>query len=130
MSLPNSFTTQSLGELTLQDDGQSYRPTNQNQYRFCFHPEGDSEDWPALIDARCPHLNGNWPSLLAQSPSAINQALAGHGKVDSDMKLEHITMEGRDKVILLLGLSESEGGLSLEVVLDGQDVIQSAEITR
>ena len=130
MSLPSSFTTQSLGELTLQDDGQSYCPTNENQYRFRFHPDGDPESWPSLIDGRCPHLNSNWPSLLAQNPSAINKVLEEAGKKGSDMQLRHLTMEGAGKAILLIGLSESEGGLSLEVVLDEQDAIQSAVITR
>lgn len=130
MSLPHSFRTQSLGELALQDDGQSYRPTNQNAYLFRFVAEGAPDTWTALIDQRCPHLNSNWPSLLAQNPAYLREALAAAGKVENDMKLKHLTMEGAHRAILLIGLGVSESEVSLEVTLDDKDAILSAELTR
>lgn len=130
MSLPLSFQTQSLGELVLQDDRQSYRPTNQNAYRFLFVAEGSPESWTALIDQRCPHLNSNWPSILAQNPAYLREALAAGGKVEKDMKLKHLTMQGSEKAILLISLGDSESEVSLEVILDGQDALLSAELTR
>lgn len=130
MSFPSAFQTQSLGELVLQDDGQSYRPTNQNAYRFLFVAEGAPESWTALIDQRCPHLNSHWPSILAQNPAYIREALAAGGKVEKDMKLKHLTMHGTGKAVLLIGLGSSESEVMLEVVVDGQDALCSAELTR
>ena len=131
MSLPKSFSTQSLGELALQDDGRHYRPTNQNQYLFLFEPSGgESQDWTSLIDQRVPHLNSNWPSILAQNPAYLRETLASQGKVERDMKLKHITLQGTQTAILLIALSTSESGVALEVILDEKDAILSAELTR
>ncbi len=134
MSLPSSFLTQSLGEFQLDDDGKSYRPTNQNRYRFLFQPgsKDESEEWIALIDHRAPLLNSRWPAILASAPDQLKEALSAIGQsgLSEESGLRHITLSSDGPAILLVGLSPSEESHSLEVALDDQGHVQTITPTR
>lgn len=132
MNLPPSFTTQSLGELQRQED--SYRPTNQNAHRFLFEPGHNVNpvNWISLIDERVPRLNSQWPTLLASEADKLKTCLAsiGQSSLSDKAGLKHITLSGEGDAILLISLSESEEGHSLEVLLDPNDRITAINATR
>lgn len=135
MSLPSSFSTQSLGELAQQDDGASYRPTNQNAHRFLFTPGSSASDpqaWTALIDDCIPALNSQWPTLLAADAERLKDCLGaiGQSSLGSEAQLKHITLNGQGESILLVALSESEEGHALEVQVDSDAQVTSLSLTR
>lgn len=134
MTLPPSFSTQSLGELSLLDSNDSYRPTNQNQHRFLFEPGKNSAPsaWTTIIDQRAPQLNSQWPAILASAPEQLKSALSaiGHSSLSDDAGLQHITLNGAGEAILLISLSKSEEGHSLEVAIDDQGLVTTINATR
>ncbi len=134
MNLPPSFSTQSLGELTLQDDQASYRPTNQNRYRFLFTPGKNINptSWITLIDQRAPQLNSQWPAIFASAPEKLKEALSaiGQDSLSEQAGLSHISLNGEGEAILLIGLSESEEAHSLEASLDEQGLVINITPTR
>ena len=134
MSLPSSFTTQSLGELKLLEGNAGYRPTNQNEHRFLFEPNkgDDSSSWITLIDQRAPQLNSQWPAILASAPDKLKAALTAIGQpsLSEEAGLQHITLNGEGEAILLIGLTKSEEGHSLEASLDDQGLVKDINPTR
>lgn len=134
MTLPPSFTTQSLGELQLQEGNESYRPTNQNKHRFLFQPEKNINptSWISLIDQRVPALNSQWPTLLASAADKLKSSLTavGQSSLGSDATLKHITLNGEGEALLLVALSESEEALLLEAAIDKNGLVQSIHPTR
>lgn len=134
MSLPPTFRTQSLGELVLQTEEQSYRPSNQNAYRFLFQPNKNPNppSWITLIDQRVPQLNSQWPSILASSADQLKAALseAGEETLTDEARLQHITLNGEGEAILLIALKESEAALSLQVELDTKGLVRTICLTR
>ncbi len=130
----SSFTTQSLGELSLSDPGR-YEPLNQNKGRFVFEPKGGREaEWVALIDGRVPSLNGKWRDILARDSAKVAAALADQGMSYEDsagrMKLRHVTLQGDGKAVLEVSLSESEEGFYLEASVDAQNRVSAAILNR
>lgn len=134
MPLPTSFTTQSLGELRLLDDSTGYRPTNQNEHRFLFEPGGntDAAEWTTLIDQRAPQLNSQWPAILASAPEQLKAALSAIGQpsLSEEAGIQHITLNGAGEAILLISLSQSEEGHSLQVAIDDQGHVTTINATR
>lgn len=132
MTLPPSFSTQSLGELQLQES--NYRPTNQNKHRFLFEPgkNPNPTSWITIIDQRAPQLNSQWPAILASAPDKLKTALSSIGQpsLSDDAGLAHMTINGEGEAILLVGLSESEDGHSLEVSLDEEGKVIDITPTR
>ncbi|GHC42353.1 hypothetical protein [Roseibacillus persicicus] len=132
MTLPPTFTTQSLGELQLQET--SYRPTNQNANRFLFEPGHNVNpvDWISLIDRKVPHLNSQWPSLLASEAAELKAALQGIGQstLNEEAKLKHITLHGDGNALLLVSLSASEEGHHLEIEVNADDKVTAINATR
>ena len=134
MSLPVSFTTQSLGDLQLLDGTTNYRPTNQNEHRFLFETTGhpNPPTWIDLIDQRVPQLNSQWPAILGSQPDMLKSALSdiGHPALNEEAGLQHITLNCEGEAILLISLAKSEEGLSLEASLDEQGQVKAINPTR
>lgn len=134
MTLPPSFTTQSLGELNLVADSESYRPNNQNEHRFLFEPgkNPNPTSWITLIDQRAPQLNSQWPAILASAPDKLKSALSdiGQTSLSEEAGLAHMTMNGAGEAVLLVQLTESEAGHSLEVALDEEGHVTTITATR
>ncbi|MGJ8725764.1 MAG: hypothetical protein ACSHYB_14485 [Roseibacillus sp.] len=134
MTLPPSFTTQSLGDLKLVEGTASYRPTNQNEHRFLFEPHQNPNPtaWITLIDQRAPQLNSQWPAILASSPDKLKSALSAIGQpsLSEDAGLQHITLNGEGEAILLVSLFKSEESHSLEASLDEQGLVKDINATR
>ena len=134
MTLPPTFNTQSLGDFNLVEGTTSYRPTNQNEHRFLFEPSNNTETpaWTTLIDQRAPQLNSQWPAILASAPEKLKSALSAIGQpsLSDDAGLQHITLNGEGEATLLVSLSKSEEGHSLEVVLDDEGIVQDINPTR
>ena len=134
MTSPPSFTTQSLGELCLIESASGYRPSNQNKHRFLFEPNDNSDpiSWVTLIDQRAPQLNSQWPAILASVPLQLKSSLSALGldSLPEEARLQHITLNGAGEAIILVGLSESEEGHSLEITLDDQGLVTSINPTR
>ena len=134
MSLPPSFTTQSLGELSLVDGTANYRPTNQNEHRFLFEAVENSNppSWITLIDQRVPQLNSQWPAILASAPDKLKSALSAIGQptLSEEAGLQHITLNQKGEAILLISLTKSEEGQSLQATLDEEGLVQEINPTR
>ncbi len=134
MSLPPSFTTQSLDELKLLENSEGYRPTNRNQYRFLFEPGNNSDpaSWITIIDQRAPQLNSQWPAILASAPDKLKTALSeiGQTALSEEAGLAHMTMNGAGEAMLLVALSDHEDAHSLQVSLDDQGLVTTIKLTR
>ena len=116
------------------DGTTGYRPSNQNKHRFLFEPgeNSDSASWITIIDQRAPQLNSQWPAILASAPDKLKNALSdiGQTSLSEDAGLQHMTMNGAGEAILLVSLTKSEAGHSLEVSLDDQGLVTSIIATR
>ena len=134
MPTPSTFTTQSLGELILQADNSSYRPTNQNAHRFLFQPGNTHplKAWTALIDQRVPLLNSQWPALLASSVDKLRESLSaiGRSELGNDAQLRHITLDELGKAVLIVSLDDSEESHSLEAHINEDNQITNIFATR
>ena len=80
-----------------------------------------------LIDQRAPQLNSQWPAILASVPLQLKSSLSALGldSLPEEARLQHITLNGAGEAIILVGLSESEEGHSLEITLDDQGLVTS-----